>query len=157
MGEERRCCFLSWINNMQETEEHLDPNAEITLDTVKSRAVKGVVVLTGRTFILSALSLVATGLLTVFLSPAEFGIFWIVSAVVNFLAYFSDIGLAAALIQKKETPTREDLRTTFTVQQILVVVLLVVIFLASPMLSRIYNLTAASKLLLYSLGISLFL
>jgi len=142
---------------MQETEEHLDPNAEITLDTVKSRAVKGVVVLTGRTFILSALSLVATGLLTVFLSPAEFGIFWIVSAVVNFLAYFSDIGLAAALIQKKETPTREDLRTTFTVQQILVVVLLVVIFLASPMLSRIYNLTAASKLLLYSLGISLFL
>ena len=73
---------------MQETEEHLDPNAEITLDTVKSRAVKGVVVLTGRTFILSALSLVATGLLTVFLSPAEFGIFWIVSAVVNFLLLF---------------------------------------------------------------------
>ena len=56
---------------MQETEEHLDPNAEITLDTVKSRAVKGVVVLTGRTFILSALSLVATGLLTVFLSDGE--------------------------------------------------------------------------------------
>ena len=68
---------------MQETEEHLDPNAEITLDTVKSRAVKGVVVLTGRTFILSALSLVATGLLTVFLSPSEFGIFWIVSAIVK--------------------------------------------------------------------------
>lgn len=142
---------------MKETEEHLDPNAEITLDTVKERAVKGVVVLTGRTFLLSALSLVATGFLTVFLSPSEFGIFWIVSAIVNFLAYFSDIGLAAALIQKKETPTREDLRTTFTVQQVLVVVLLLVIFLASPLLSRIYNLTEASKLLLYSLGISLFL
>jgi len=85
-----------------ETEESLDPTAEITLETVKERAVKGVVVLTGRTFLLNAISLIATGLLTVFLSPSEFGVFWIVSAIVNFLAYFSDVGLAAALIQKKE-------------------------------------------------------
>ena len=72
------------------------------LDAIKKRAVKGVAVLTGRTFLLSILSLVATGFLTVFLDPSEFGLFWIVSAIVNFLAYFSDIGLAAALIQKKE-------------------------------------------------------
>ncbi len=141
---------------MEEESEHLNPTEEITLETVKERAVKGVVVLTGRTFILSFISLFATGILTVFLSPSEFGIFWIVSAVVNFLGYFSDIGLAAALIQKKEKLDENDLKTTFTVQQILVITLLVILFLASPLLSRVYSLSPAGRFLLYALGLSLF-
>lgn len=139
-----------------EQEEHLDPTSEITLEAVKKRAVRGVVVLTGRTFLLSLLSLGATGLLTVFLSPSEFGVFWIVSAIVNFLAYFSDVGLAAALIQKKEKITSVDLKTTFSVQQILVVVLLVILFLAAPLFAKIYGLSIAGKYLLYALGVSLF-
>ena len=138
-------------------QEHLDPTSEITLETVKKRAVKGVVVLTGRTFFLSLVALVATGFLTVFLEPSEFGVFWIVSAVVNFLAYFSDIGLAAALIQKKEIPTKEDLRTTFTIQQGLVVVILVLIFLGSGTISRVYSLSPDGRMLLYALAFSLFL
>lgn len=135
--------------------EHLDPTAEISLEAVKKRAVRGVVVLTGRTFLLSVLSLVATGFLTVFLDPGEFGIFWIVSAVVNFLAYFSDIGLAAALIQKKEKVDDQDLKTTFTIQQALVLLLLLILFLATPLFSRVYSLNYEGKLLLYALGISL--
>ncbi len=138
-------------------DEHLDPTSEITLENVKKRAVRGVVILTGRTFLLSVLSLVATGFLTVFLEPDEFGVFWIVSAVVNFLAYFSDVGLAAALIQKKESITDKDLKTTFTVQQILVIALILVLFLASPVLSDVYNLSNEGKMLLYALGISFFL
>ena len=139
------------------SEEHLDPTTEIALETVKKRAVKGVVVLTGRTFLLSLLSLVATGFLTVFLEPSQFGVFWIVSAIVNFLAYFSDIGLAAALIQKKEKVTNVDLKTTFTVQQVLVISLLLVLFLASPLFGKFYSLSYEGKLLLYALGFSLFL
>ena len=137
--------------------EHLAPTEEITLETVKQRAVKGVAVLTGRTFFFSLISLFATGLLTYYLAPNEFGVFWIVSAVVNFLAYFSDIGLAAALIQKKEKLSNEDLRTTFTVQQILVIGLLVVLYALTPLIQRVYNLTGAGVHLLYALGISLFL
>ena len=129
---------------------------EITIDTVKNRAVKGVVVLTGRTFLLSVLSLVATGFLTVFLDPGQFGVFWIVTAIVNFLAYFSDIGLAAALIQKKETPTDSDLKTTFTVQQLLVFLILIVIVVGMPVIVQIYHLTGEGRFLLYSLGVSLF-
>jgi len=140
-----------------ETAEHLDPTNEITLDSVKKRTVKGVVVLTGRTFLLSLLSLVATGLLTVFLDPSEFGIFWIVSAVVNFLAYFSDVGMAAALIQKKEQVTNSDLKSTFTIQQVLVIALLLILVVATPVFERVYNLSFEGKLLLYSLGFSLLL
>lgn len=131
--------------------------AEITLEAVKRRAVKGVAVLTGRTFLLNALSLIAIGFLTVFLEPSQFGVFWIVSAIVNFLAYFSDIGLAAALIQKKEKVSFSDLNTTFLVQQVLVLTLLALLFLATPALQGVYSLSAEGKFLLYALGISLFL
>jgi O-antigen/teichoic acid export membrane protein len=139
------------------TEEHLDPTAEITLETIKERAVKGVAVLTGRTFILSAISLFATGLLTVFLEPSEFGVFWIVSAIVNFLAYFSDVGLAAALIQKKESITNDELKTTFTIQQALVLSIITILIAATPFLQSYYSLTEAGTYLLYALAASLFM
>ncbi len=140
-----------------EESEHLDPTIEINVETVKKRAVWGVVALTGRTFIISIISLVATALLTVFLDPSQFGVFWVVSAVVNFLAYFSDVGLAAAIIQKKEEVSEEDLKTTFTVQQILVIILLVVLYFLTPLAVKFYSLDQNGVFLLYSLGISLFL
>ena len=143
---------------MQTTaEEHLDPTSEITLEGVKARAVRGVAVLTGRTFILSVISLTATGFLTVFLEPAEFGVLFIISAIVNFLAYFSDVGLAAALIQKKESVSDEELRTTFTIQQVLVISLFFLLIVATPFLESYYSLSPEGKILLYALGLSLFL
>lgn len=144
-------------SNLEEVEEHLDPTSEISLEAIKKRAVRGVAVLTGRTFLLSVLSLIATGLLTVFLSPSDFGIFFVVSAVVNFLSYFSDVGLAAALIQKKERLDDKELNTTFLIQQILVISLLVLLFLFTPFLQNYYSLGNDAKFLLYALGISLFL
>lgn len=138
--------------------EHLDPTGEeISLATVKKRAISGVVALTGRTFILQAISLVATFLLTVFLSPLQYGVFFLVSAVINFFAYFSDIGLAAALVQKKDKPTHEDLKTTFTIQQTLVLFLLLVIFITTPVFATFYNLSREGIWLLWALGFSLFL
>jgi len=145
------------VGEIETLEEHLDATSEITLEVIKHRALKGIAVLTGRTFLLSILSLIATGFLTVFLEPSEFGVFWIVSAIVNFLAYFSDVGLAAALIQKKEAVTEDELRTTFTIQQILVLVLLFLLFTASPFLARYYQLSQEGKILLYALALSFFL
>lgn len=139
------------------TDEHLDPSNEMALSTVKSRAVKGVVFLTGRTFVFNVLSLVATGFLTVFLEPSEIGIFWIVTAVVNILVYFGDIGLAGALIQKKDKLEDNDLHTTFWVQQTLVILLLIILFLVSPKLATIYHLSSSGIYLVYALGISFFL
>lgn len=145
------------MTNFNSPQEHLDPTAEITLEAVKERAVKGVAILTGRKFLLTALSLVATGFLTVLLDPAQIGIFWIVSSVKNFLAYFSDIGLAAALIQKKGEITTEELNTTFLVQQSLVLVVLAILFIASPFLQNYYSLSREGLILLYALGITLLL
>lgn len=130
---------------------------ELTLELVKSRAVSGILTLTGRTFILQIIALIATFLLTIFLDPSEYGVFFIVTAVVNFFAYFSDIGLAAALVQKKESLKKEDLETTFVVQQTLVLTLAVLVFLLSPIIGRWYHLSSQGVYLLWALGFSLIL
>ncbi|EKD79713.1 MAG: polysaccharide biosynthesis protein, partial [uncultured bacterium] len=127
---------------------------EIDLSQVKRRSLTGVIALTSRTFIIQLISFAATFLLTVFLTPADYGTFFLVSAVVNFLTYFSDIGLAAALIQKKDQLTREDLVTTFTIQQLLVILLLIILFIASPWIKISYGLSSAAIYLLWALAIS---
>ncbi|PIZ46732.1 hypothetical protein COY29_06175 [Candidatus Woesebacteria bacterium CG_4_10_14_0_2_um_filter_39_14] len=130
---------------------------EIGLDVVKKRAVKGVAALTGRTLVLNLISFISQGFLWAFLNPSQFGVFLIVSATVNFLSYFADIGLGAALIQKKEKPEEEDYRTVFTVQEILVFIIFVIILLLGPVLAKTYSLTREGQMLLYALGGSFFL
>lgn len=135
--------------------EHLDPTGEINIETVKSKAVKGVVVLTGRTFLLQAIALVSQLFLFAYLGSYEFGVFAIVSAIINFLIYFSDIGLAAALIQKKENPTETDLKTTFFVQQILVLTIIAITIALTPFFIQKYSLSFEGRILLYALATSL--
>jgi O-antigen/teichoic acid export membrane protein len=142
---------------MIEESEHLDPTTEISLETVKERSVRGVVVLTGRTFLLQVIGLVAQLFLFAYLGKYEFGVFAIVSAIINFLVYFSDIGLAAALIQKKEKPTDTDLKTTFLVQRVLVFLLIALVFLLSPLITKHYSLSTDGRYLLYALSVSLLL
>ncbi|KKP48284.1 MAG: Polysaccharide biosynthesis protein [Candidatus Woesebacteria bacterium GW2011_GWA1_33_30] len=128
---------------------------DLSISDVKARSVRGVVVLTGRTVILQVVTLVAQLLLFAYLGVSEFGVFAIVSAVVNFLTYFSDIGLAAALIQKKETPSDTDLKTTFTVQQCLILFLVLILFIVSPLITNHYSLSTGGQWLMYALGFSL--
>lgn len=130
---------------------------EINLETVKARTIKGIVALTGRYFVLYIVTIISQGFLGAFLTTAQFGTFGIVSAVVNFLVYFADIGLAASLIQKKDKVTEEDLRTTFTVQQILVFTLVSVLFIFSKKISSFYLLDTSGLWLMYALGISFIL
>jgi O-antigen/teichoic acid export membrane protein len=130
---------------------------EIDLEGLKKRSVVGVVALTSRTFLLQLINFLAMFLLTVFLTPEVFGIFFVVTALVNFLNYFSDIGLAAALIQKKEALTEADLKTTFTIQQGLVLTLVVFAWFFSTFAARFYHLNSAGLWLLRALIFSFFL
>lgn len=125
--------------------------------SVRGRALAGIVVLTSRTFLLQIIAFGATFLLTIFLSPAVFGIFYVVSAMIAFLGYFSDIGLAAALIQKKEALTRQDLVTTFTIQQVLVGMAITIALVLSPFIGRWYGLDEPGMWLYRSLALAFFL
>jgi len=130
---------------------------DIDIALIKKRSLTGVVALTSRTFILQVIALSATFLLTIFLSPQVFGVFYVVSAIISFLGYFSDIGLAAALIQKKEELTQEDLSTTFAIQQMLVGAAVLIAFIFSRTIGDFYHLDASGLWLLRALVVSFFL
>ena len=116
----------------------MQTESEVAL--IKGKIVGGVIALTTRTFILQLISFFATFILTVLLSPAVFGVYFLVTAVISFLTYFSDIGLAAALIQKKSEPTRQDLVTVFTIQQTLVGAFVVLLIIFTPQVIAFYRL-----------------
>lgn len=140
---------------MAESVEQLDPTEQLSPEVVKKRAVKGAAILTLRNVLIQSISFFSTALLTVFLLPSEFGVFFLVSAVVNFLSYFGDIGFAAALIQKKDKLTDDDLKTVFSTQQVLVVFILIAVFLLTPIIQNLYNLHSEDIFLLWALGFSL--
>lgn len=125
-------------------------------DGINVRSIAGVVALTSRTFILQLVAFIATLFLTIFLTPAVFGLFYVVSAIVAFLGYFSDVGLAAALIQKKEHLTREDLVTTFTIQQLLVGTAVILVLFGSSTIGSWYRLDESGVWLLRVLAVAFF-
>lgn len=140
-----------------ESIEQIDPTQPLSIEDVKKRVVKGAAILAGRTVLMQIVSFASTALLTFFLTPAHFGVFFIVSAIKNFLGYFGDIGFAASLIQKKESLTREELKTVFTAQQILVLTLIILVFLITPLIKNFYNLDSQAIYLLWALSFSLLL
>ena len=137
--------------------EDVIPGEEMDIQSVKQRAIKGVVFLSGRMFLLQIISFAGFFLLTVFLNQAQVGLFFAISELVAILGYFSDIGLAAALIQHKEKPTEKEIRSTFTIQQILVLTAVVLILALTPFLKNFYHIDMAGVFLLWSLVVSFFL
>lgn len=130
---------------------------ELDIGVVRKRSVSGVFALVSRTFTIQIIGLAANFLLTIYLSPSVFGVFFVVSAAIAFLSYFSDIGLAAALIQKKEKPSEIQLRTTFTIQQVLVIFLVLIALVLSNKIGSFYKLDQAGILLFQALVIAFFL
>lgn len=128
------------------------------ISNLKEKAFKGIFTLTFRRLILKVIDTVGIIFLARLLTQDAFGIFGIISFVVfTFLSFFSDIGFGAALIQKKSEITERDTQTTFTIQQILVTLLLVISWIASPYVTRFYNLDASGTWLIRVLSISLFI
>jgi len=82
---------------------------------------------------------------------------FVVSAAIAFLSIFRILVWRPRLIQKKEAITREDFKTTFTLQQILVVsVVLIALFLARP-IANFYHLEQEGIYLFSTLAIAFFL
>ena len=130
---------------------------ENELHAIATKSVKGVFALVSRSFLIQLLGVASSVVLTLYLEPETFGTFFVVSSIIVFFNYFQDIGLAASLIQKKEEPTKTDLRTVFTIQQALVLCLVVPAILLSGNLASFYKLGESGHILLVVLLISFFL
>lgn len=130
---------------------------ELDIVLITRRSIQGVFALVTRTFFIQLIQFSVNLLLPLFLSPEVFGVYFLVTAVIAFLQYFSDIGLAAALVQKKEKLTDDDLSTTFTIQQILVIIVVVVSLLLSGRITSFYHLDVSGEHLFQALIVAFFL
>src|SRR3972149_5912588 len=135
----------------------LELEPELTPETVRGGVAAGVVVLTVRKFGLKAISYLGSIMLARLLAPEIFGVFAIVSFIITFFAFFSDVGLGAALIQKKESLTPKDLAVTFTLQQILVVAVVLLIYAVSPLIAARWALGEGGVWMIRIFSVSLFL
>ena len=131
---------------------------ELDLQTISKRASRGFLSLTFRKAALLLISYITNNLILARILPVEvIGIFNISISVIAFFSYFSDIGLAAAIIQKRDKVTDEDLKTTFTIQLFLVGLITAVIYLSAPFWADLYKLDDKSMWLIRALAISFFI
>src|SRR5689334_13031231 len=100
--------------------------SELDISTIKTRSLRGILALIQQSVFIQLIGIGSFAFLAAYLKKEDIGLFGIVNSIIAFMTYFSDIGLAGALIQKKEQLTKDDLITTFTIQQILAVVILIV-------------------------------
>lgn len=130
---------------------------DIEFEVVKQKSALGVTTFLLRMVFLQIITLVSSIFVSRFLSPFAFGVYGVVANFVLLFVFFSDIGLAAALIQKKEKLTRNDLTTTFTIQQLLVGFLVILIFLLLPLAQAFLKFDNDGLWLGRALAFSLFL
>lgn len=124
---------------------------------LRKKIASGFLSLTFRKAILLSINYLTINIVLARLLPVStIGVFNIANSVLAFFTFFSDIGLAAALIQKKEIKP-EDIRTTFTIQEILALLITVAIFFTAPILAKFYNLNDLGMWLIRALGASFFL
>lgn len=100
------------------------------------------------------LSLVVTGVLSRLLSPDDFGIVAIATVVIAFFSIFTDMGIGAAVIQKKDL-TEEDLSGIFSFSLWMGIVLSLLFFTASWPIADYYG-TPMLRTLCQWLSINLF-
>lgn len=104
---------------------------KLNVDLIIRRSMRGVFTLISRTFFLNIISFVSFLVITSVLGASEIGIYTAVIAIQRVISFFTDFGLGAALIQKKEKLKQEDITTSFTVQATisLLIFILIVVFL----------------------------
>lgn len=118
-------------------------------DQIIKRSIRGVFTLISRTFFLNLISFAAFLVITRILDASQVGIYTAVIAIQRVISFFTDFGLGAALVQKKEDLKQADITTSFTIQAgITFAIFLLVLFFLSPLAIFFKFNDEAQKLLL---------
>lgn len=127
----------------------------LSVEDVKRRVIPAIISLVGRQAALQLITFITINLVLAAVLPVRvIGIFDIASSIIIFFQYFSDIGLAASLIQKKEDVDHLDIKTTFTIQTLIAGFLSLIIILGAPFAGSHYGFDESGVWLIRVLGIS---
>ncbi|MGD9129757.1 MAG: oligosaccharide flippase family protein [Candidatus Woesebacteria bacterium] len=115
------------------TDEVAEILSETEIKEIKKRSVAGSISYFLRSAFLNGIGFLSNVIISGLFTPDDFGLYGLVTNIIAFLVFFSDIGLASSLLQKRDKPSLKDYRTAFTIQQILswVIVLISVFVFAT--------------------------
>jgi len=123
------------------------------------RAKQGVKLMLGRQVFIQVFTFAGGIVLARTLTPEIFGVFGIATFFIHTLALFGDFGLAPSLVQRKDELTEKDLQVAFTLQQVLLTLVAVAVWLGAPYFLLIYPDLGGSEItwLIRVMAVTLFL
>jgi|SRR5581483_7631571 len=126
-------------------------------NSILRQSAKGIIALISRTFILDIVSTATSLVIFSILTQSQVGIYTVVIAIQRVISFFTDFGFGAALVQKKEELTKEDLQTSFTLQAVLTGVIFLLVMLLKIPLMNFFRLNDSAFFLLGVLVFTIFL
>lgn len=129
---------------------------EVNTSTIRQSFVYGILALSSRTFLLNIISYIASLIVFTALSPREVGIYTAVIAMQRIISFFTDVGFGAAIVQKKENPTQDELSTAFSIQALITGAIFIIVFLLRNLLRTYFKLDMAGETLLLVLVFTIF-
>jgi O-antigen/teichoic acid export membrane protein len=108
-------------------------NAEIN-----RRVQRGIKAMMSRQVLTQVLTFFGGILLARHLVPADFGLYTIATFFVQTVAQFGSFGLAASLVQRRNELEERDLVVAFTLQQLAIGTIVLLLILAAPLVPQLY-------------------
>lgn len=108
------------------------------------KTFSGLTTLGAKEVIVGIVSVIGSTLLARLLSPAEFGLFAILTFALGFLSAFGNVGIGASLVAMPTVPTLKEYRALFTVEQLMALGVVVLMWILSPALASAYHLADSS-------------
>lgn len=130
---------------------------ELDIFLIGKKSVHGILALISRQFFLQLISIVAFLIISSKLSSYEIGIYTAVIAIQRVISFVTDFGLGAALVQKKDSLTNDDITTSFTLQSGLTLAIFLLVFIFQFYIFSFFRLDYAGGMLLLTLVFSIFL
>lgn len=128
---------------------------EFDITTIGRRSVHSILALISRSFILYLISFGAFLLMSSVFLTIDVGIYTVVTAMQRVISFFADFGLGAALVQKKDKLSQNDLATSFTIQASITFFIFFLVVLLREPISSFFKLPEVGVRLLMVLVFSL--
>jgi O-antigen/teichoic acid export membrane protein len=108
--------------------------------------------------VLQLVTLVGQVALARFLEPKDFGVYAILRFALVFFAFFGDVGLGGALVQKKESPSQVEVSSVFSLQILLSGAIVVLVWASAGVVDHVWtDLPSSGPWLLRILALDLLL
>lgn len=127
------------------------------LQVINKRLISGFLSLTFSQALLLAINFITINIVLARILPVGvIGIFNIGNTILSIFTFFSDIGLAASLIQKKNI-SEDDLKSTFFIQEILAILITTSLWFSASFFAHFFNLNQEGVWLIRALAVSFML